>query len=368
MVAVLALAVAAVAGTHNLTLLFSALLAPVLGLALLPVLSGSELLRRYGFVFRGALLGLALSGAFLVPDVWLSGRTVASATSDQLLRAINGFDRLSVVFDPLPSRPTGTTGGTDTDTQTLALPLAWALGATALAVSRRWLDRRSQIALAVLGVAGIAIALLIGHPSWWLSFPAVLRAIQFPFRLVAYLALLTVLAVVILLAIPALRRSRAAIVTLALATAWQIGVAVDLAVTAKARGVSPAPTSASIHPWVLPPAFVGGAQIVQFRLVAKHPVDPPAAQAAVSPLGYDSQPQVQLSGSEPPGSLVSTRVVASPLIRFSGDVSVAGATSDGLVVLRVNRSPWRATVGQVCNTCLRALTGQGPFALLAGVS
>jgi hypothetical protein len=367
MVAVLAVAVAAIAGTHNLTLLFSALLAPVLGLALLPMLGGSrgELLRRYGLVFGGALIGLALCGAFLAPDVWLSGRTVTSAMADQLLRQINGFDRLSVVFDPLPGQPAGTTG-TDTHTQTLVWALVWVLGATAFAASRRWLDRRSQIALAVLGLAGLVTALLIVDPSWWLSFPPALKAIQFPFRLVTYLALLTVLAVVALLAIPALRQGRAVIVTLLLASAWQVGVAVDLAVSAKARGGTPAPSSASIHPWVLPPAFVGGTQIIQFRLVAKHPVSPPAAPAGVSPLGYNSPPRVQLSGSEPPGSLVSTRVVASPLIRFSGDVSVAGATSDGLVVLRVNRSPWRATVGSVCNTCLRALTGQEPLALLAG--
>jgi hypothetical protein len=367
MVAVLAVAVAAIAGTHNLTLLFSALLAPLLGLALLPILRGSrrQLLRRYALVIAGAVLGLALCGAFLVPNVWLSGRTFTSNTSNNYLVMATGFDRLGVVFDPLPGQPAGSPPS-DLHTQTLVVALLWAVGATAFALSRRWLDRRSQLALALLGLVGIGVAVLIGNPGWWLSFPATLRAVQFPFRLVTYLALLTVLAIVVLLAIPALRRSRVAIALLALASVWQIGVALDLAISAKARNQTPAPTSASIHPWQLPPAFVAGSQLLEFRLVSKHPLSTPPAVAGVSPLGYDSPPQVELSGSEPVGTLVATRVVASPLIRFSGDASVAGATEEGMVVLRVNQSPWQVTVGSVCNTCLRALTGEAPFALLAG--
>ncbi len=369
MVAVLAVAVATIAGMHNITLLFAALIAPVLGLAMLPLLDGSraQLLRRYVLVLAGALIGVALCGAFLAPNVWLSGRTVITTLSDQLLRQTNGFDRLSVVLDPLPGQPAGTTG-TDLHTQTVVAALIWALAATALAASRRWLHPRPRMALLVLGLAGISVILLIVNPGWWLSFPTALKAIQFPFRLVTYLALLTALAIIVLLRIPALRKSRVTIALLLLAGAWQVGVALDLAISAQARGVSPAPTPASIHPWVLPPAFVGGTQVIEFRLVSKHPLSPPAAQAGVSALGYDSAPQVQLSGSQPPGSLVSTRVVASPLIQISGDASVAGTTSDGLVVLRVNRSPWLATVQSVCDSCLRALTGKAPLALLIGRS
>jgi hypothetical protein len=376
MVAVLAVAVAAIAGTHNLTLLFSALLAPVLGLALLPILRSSraELLRRYALVIAGAVIGLALCAAFLAPEVWLSGRTElgSSVLSDNLLHGNTAYDRLGVVFNPLPVDPLpAVPGGPDSSgnavhTQTLVAVLLWVVGAAALAVSRRWLDRRSQLALALLGVAGIATALLIGHPGWWLSFPATLKAIQFPFRLVTYLALLTVLASVVLLASPALRRSRVAIATLLLASAWQVGVALDLAITTKAHPISAAPTPDSIHPGVLPPAFRFGSQLTGFRLLTTHPLSPPPGQVNVPLLGYDIPPQVQLSGSEPPGSLVATRVVASPLIRFSGDASVAGATNEGMVVLRIIRSPWQVTVAPVCKTCLRALTGEAPLALLAG--
>jgi hypothetical protein len=367
MVAVLALAVAAIAGTHNLTLLFSALLAPILGLALLPVLSGSraQLLRRYALVIAGAVIGVALCGAFLAPDVWLSGRTFISHLAAPFFRAVPGFDRPSIIFDPLPGQPPEGSG-TSTHTQTLVAALLWVVGAAAVAASRRWLDRRSQLALTVLGLAGIAITLLIGHPAWWLRFPSALMAIQFPFRLVTYLALLTVLAIVVLLAIPALRKSRLTIAILLLASAWQVGLALDLAITAKPwPRAGPHPTPASIHPWVQPTAFATG-QALGFRSVTAHPLRPARAQASVSPLGYDSPPQVRLSGSEPAGTLVATTVIASPLIRVSGDASVAGSNGGGEVVLRVNRSPWKVTVRSVCSTCLRALTGDAPLALLIG--
>jgi hypothetical protein len=365
--AVLALAVAAIAGMHNLTLLFSALLAPVLGVALLPLLRGSrvQLMRRYALVFAGALIGLALCGAFLVPNIWLSGRTVISSSADSYLRQINGFDQLSVIFDPLTGQPTGTVN-TDLHTQTAVAALIWFLGAAALAAARRWLDRRTQVTLVLLGLAGLGTTLLITNPSWWLSFPSTLRAIQFPFRLVTYLALLTVLGIVVLLTNPALRRSRLTIALLLLATAWQVGLGAGLALTAKPVGASTAPTPQSVRAGSIPPAFLYRTQSIEFRLITKDPVNQPSEQAQVAPIGDDTPPQIQLSGSQPTGSLVATRVVASPLIRFTGDVSVAGAAADGFEVLRVNRSPWHATVGPVCSACLGALIGGDPLALLAG--
>ena len=366
-IAVLALAVAAIAGVHNITLLFSALFAPVLGVALLPLLSGShaQLLRRYALVLAGGLIGVAVCGAFLLPNVWLSSRTVINSFSGEFLRKVNGFDRLNLIFDPIPRQPPGTVG-TDLRTQTLAAALIWCFGAAALATSRRWLDRRAQITLVLLGLAGLGTTLLITNPSWWLSFPSTLRAIQFPFRLVTYLSLLIVLGIIVLLANPVLRRNRAIIVMLVLATAWQVGVAGLLAVMTRAQGAHPAPTPASVRPGSTPPGFRYQAQKVGFRLVTHHPLEAPTQQAHVAPIGDDTPPHIRLSGSEPVGSLVATRVVASPLISFTGDVSVAGATADGFEVVRVKRSPWRATVGPVCGACLSALTGRAPLALLAG--
>jgi hypothetical protein len=372
-VAVLALAVAAIAGTHNITLLFSALMAPLLGLALVPLLHDSrrELVHRHLLVLAGAVTGVAICGVFLVPDIWLSGRTIASATAHGLLRALNGFDSFGVVFDPSLSQPHGTVG-TDLHTQTIVAPLIWLLIVTVISARQRWLDKGTAAALCSLAVLGVATALLITHPSWWFSFPAALQAIQFPFRLVTFLVVITVLGVIALLATPAVQRSRLAILALLLTSGWQVGLAVDLALSSKARGgePNPHPTPGNVSARSIPAAFTPGlSQGIQFRLVADHPLTAPGPLAEVKPIGDDTPAEIVLSGSQPRGSLVGTTVVASPLIQITGQATIAGSNPVGYEVLRVNRdgaTPWHARVAAACNSCLRALTGKAPLTLLVG--
>lgn len=370
-IAVLALAVAAIAGTHNITLLLSALLAPLLGLSLLPLLHDSrrELVHRHLLVLAGAATGVAICGAFLIPDIWLSGRTVASTTAPVFLKELNGFDSFSAIFNPALSQPSGTVG-TDMRTQTLVAPLVWLIVMAAIGARRRWLSRRTVAALVSIGLLTIATALLITHPSWWSSFPSTLRAIQFSFRLVTFLALLTSLGLIALLASPPVQRNRAAILALLLICGWQVGLAVDLAVTSKARGVGPHPTPNNVSAGSIPPAFAPGLfQAEQFRLVFEHPLTPPRTSAQVGSIGDDTPREIMLSGSQPQGSLVGTNVVASPLIQVTGQAEIAGASPEGYEVLRVKpgaTAPWHARVGPACNSCLRALTGKAPLALLLG--
>jgi hypothetical protein len=373
-IAALGGAVAAIAGTHNITLLFSALLAPLLAVALAPLRHESrrELLLRHALVLAAAATGLAVCGAFLIPDIWLSGRTVASSFSLFFLHRINNFDAFNVVFDPLLSQPVEPTK-TDLHTQTLIAPLLWLIALACISARRRWLDRRTGIALALIGVLGVGTALLITNPSWWWSFPGALQAVQFPFRLVSYLALITVLAVIVLLASPAIQRSRLAVIALVLACGWQVGLAVDLALTSKARGGEPQPhpTPDNISARSLPAAFQPGlAQGLQFRLVVPHPLSAPGPLAQIGPIGDDTPTEVKLSGSQPRGSLVATNVVDSPLVQVAGQATVVGANAEGYEVLRVNAvglaGRWQATVAPACNSCLRALTGKAPFALLLG--
>ena len=347
-VAALAVAVAAIAGMHNLTLLYSALLAPILALALLPVLDGPGpvLWRRLGLVAVGAVIGLAIVGVFLVPNVWLSGRTVINTFSDIFLGKVHGFDRPDIIFSPIPRQPSGVFGG-DVHTQTLVLPLIWFIGALGVAAYRRALTGRSRLTFGVIVVAGVAITVLIANPSWWLSFPSALKATQFPYRLVTYVSLLTVLGITVLLTIPAIRRSKPLIAALLVAGAWQCGVAGYLAIVAQARGGISKPTPSTITASTTPYGFTGGAQIIEFRLVIAHPLPDPGPTHDVAPIENDTPSTIQISGTQPTGTLVATRIVATPLIHVSGDVSVAGATKDGFAVLRVNRSPWHATVGSV---------------------
>lgn len=373
-VAVLALAVAAVAGTHNITLLFSALVAPLLALSLLPLLHAPrrELIRRHLLVLAGAATGVALCGVFLAPDIWLSGRTVVSTIAHSLLKRLNRFDSFSMIFNPVLGQPHLTTP-TGLHTETLVVPLVWLAVTAGIALRRRLLSLRTAIALAMIGTTGAALALLITHPAWWLSFPSALQEIQFTFRLVTFLALFTVLGVIALLATPSVQRSRLAIIALLLSCVWQVGLATNLALTAKARGGEPlpAPTPSNVRAGVAPPAFTPNLlQARQFRLVAHHPLSPPELPAQVGPTGDDTPPEIVLTGSGPTGTLVATDVVASPLIHVAGQASVAGASADGYEVLRVNSvtpaHKWRATVSPACNSCLRALAGGAPLALLAG--
>jgi hypothetical protein len=373
-VVALALAVAVLSGAHNITLFFTALLAPLLALTLLPLLRGSkrELLRRHMTALVGIAVGLAVCGAFLIPDIWLAGRTIAGSGGARWLHSLLKFDTFDAVFNPTLSKAAGA-GSVELRTQTLVVPMVWCGVALVYLVVRKSLDRRSGITLALLATLGVGITLLVTHPGWWLGFPAAFQAIQFPFRLVGYLSLLIALSLCVLLANPAIRRSRVAYVTLLLVVAWQVGLAVDFAVTAKESGQveNPLPvTVGEITATKLPPAYrTGDYQGEMYRFSTSEPLARPESQATVEPIGYDTPPQITLTGQQPPGSLVTTTVVASPLIRLSGEATVAGETSEGYEVLSIDRGaarPWHATVAAVCSVCLGALTGHAPAALLAG--
>jgi hypothetical protein len=369
-VAALALAVAAIAGTHNLTLLYGALFAVPLAIALLPLLRGrpGELIRRHGLVAVGAVLGVALCGVFLAPDVWLAGRTQISGASTSLLVVLWPFETIGQLLTPWNAQPAGTIGSA-LHTQTLVAPLVWILCVLEVARWRRQLHRRTALAVAGLGLLGFAITLLVVDPSWWLSFPSLLQSIQFSFRLISFLAIVTVLAVVALLSRPAVRTSRVAIAGLIVVASWQLALAADLAVSSSAfpsGRVNPAAVKAS----TLPPAFGANfLQATEYRLAVPTPVATPTETASVKPIGDDTPTTVMLFGSQRPGTFIGTRVVASPLIRVTGDARVVGTTVDGFDVLQVNsraRRPWRATVTSVCGSCVRALIGDAPLALLAG--
>lgn len=366
--ATLAVASAGVAGTHNLTLLFGALIGGVLAVAMLPVLTPvprAELIRRYGLVLGGAVTGLALCGVFLVPDIWLSSRTYIANVSTFFLGQLHGFETPGVIFDPLLEQPAGI-APTYLHTQTLVIALAWCVGVTVLAIVKGWLGRRQAATVTMLWLAAVLVTLLIVNPLWWLHLPKTVMAIQFPFRLVTYLALVTVVLVAVLLTRPQLRSSRAVMSLLLIATAWQVGLAGYLALSAQPLGTSRTPTEQSVRAGAPPAAYENG-QRVSYALIPTVPVlATPPHQAGVVPIGDDSPSTLHLYGSEPAGSLVATSVVATPLIRFTGDVSVAGNTSDDYEVLRVNRTPWRATVTSACTACVDASAADAQLPLFAG--
>jgi hypothetical protein len=366
---VLVLAVAGIAGTHNLTLLLGALLAPALGLALLPLLDGGrrELLRRYAMVAGAAITGTALCGVFLVPNVWLGSHTIIAQGSGTFLHKLHSWDRAGIIFDPLPGQPADA-GHTYMHTQTLVAALAWCIVATAVAAARRWLGLRTVTAVAVLALTTIVAVLWTVDPGWWLHLPTTFKAVQFPFRLVTYIALGTVLIVAVLLSNVRIRASRPLIALLLVVVVWQVGVAVYLTASARAAGTpapAAAPTPDTVRASAVPIAYAVGQQI-SYRLGHTSVMPVPPAAAGLQPLGEDSPTVIHLFGSQRPGTLVHTSVVASPLIHFRGDAPPVGVDVDEFEVLRVSRSPWQEAVAPVCQTCVGAVAGDAPFPLLAG--
>ena len=345
----LALAVAVVAGTHNITLLFGGIFALTLALAVLPIRRGSAL-KRYGLTVAAAAIGVALCGAFIIPDAWLSNQTLIAQVSGSLISQAHGYDRFTILFDPLAGQPPEA-HGTFIQTQTLVAGAVWCVIALGIAMWQRWLDRRSAIAIGLMALTAVATVLLIVHPEWWLHFPQQLQAIQFPFRLVSYLALATVLLVASLLACPAVARSRVLRSLLGIAVALQVALGAYLAVSAEPRGAAPAPTASTVRAGVTPAAY----QSVQqsgYRIISGRAVTAPTGTASAERLGDDSPNEVHLYGSEPVGTLVNTNLVASPLIHVSGGARLVATSKVGFAVLRVVHTPWQATVTPQCSACL----------------
>jgi hypothetical protein len=364
---------ALIAGSHNLTLAISVVLAlPVLAVIVgVLAVPGGEARLRLAHVAVAALTGAALCGAFLVPNLWLGPDTFVTSGSlnRRFLESYHDAVTPDVVFDPL-GRGTPSLRGSDVRTQTAVTAAIWVVVVAVGALARRRTSRRT--AWSVLALAGTAAVLTtaIARPAWWLELPSALWTIQFTFRLVPYLALVIVLALVVLLREAAVASRRWVRATLAVAVGWQVVTATVQVVTAEARGPVRA-RPADVEPAVVPVSFAdpGYAQAYQFRLDRGTPVArPPAAVRA--PVRRDPPPDVvAIGGAEAPGTRLATNIVASPLVRVDGDARVVGRDRDGFAVLEVephDGPTWRAEVSPRCRTCASALWGDAPWPLLLG--
>jgi hypothetical protein len=239
-------------------------------------------------VIVGAILGLALCGVFVEPNVWLSSRTIASRYSSFFIGEAHGFDRFSVILGLRPSQTEGE-AGTHIHTQTLVLPLIWCVGVAAVAVARRQLEPRAAVASSLLGLSLVGAMLPIVDPSWWASLPQVLTVIQFPFGLLTFLRLFAVTMIAVLLADARVRQSRAAIASLLAMSEWQIGLASYLALSAQPSGATAAPTPATIRASAVPQSFAF-VQKLQFRLSTRHPIEMPDSRRASRQSGTTVRP------------------------------------------------------------------------------
>ena len=198
---------AVLAGTHNVTLLMTAAVLPIIVLALLPFTSGgmerAAVLARLGRGAIAAVLGAGLTAAWLVPNLWLGPKTFISQVtlSQEGFVATAPFVRVTNVLSPWPVVPAEFKDVMWIYAQGPALAIAWVLVALAvtLVASRRGGVSRGVVASSVaLVVLGVALLELITHPTWWPSLPRLVQTVQMPMRLLPFVAIITAVAVAVL--------------------------------------------------------------------------------------------------------------------------------------------------------------------------
>ncbi|WP_445148371.1 hypothetical protein [Baekduia sp. Peel2402] len=338
---------AVVAGTHNITLMVSAILLPLLLLALLP-LRPADAVPLGGALARAvaaAALGIGLTAAWLLPNLWYGRDTLIAQPelNDTTLADFSGGTGATSQLTPWPHVPAAIADGDrHIHPQLPVLVLLWAIGVFAVLVARRRpVPGRVLAAVAGLAVLGVAIIVLVANPSWWLHFPPQARIVQFPFRLLTYAALIVALgAAVTMRALGGGAVGRRAVAVLGAAVAVQLAfgayVALDGQAASPLGDVKP-PRKADARAEDVPPAFASAALLTpaQFRVHYRPTADASSAAASIGiddPLTSDV---ATIGGDQPAGTLVQVQVAWSPYAKVTGGASLAGRDAVGMAIVRV---------------------------------
>jgi hypothetical protein len=371
---------ALLAGTHNVSLMLCALLLPLLLAALLPLapagLPLSGLVRRLSLGVLAIALGVGLTGAWLIPNLWLGPSTYAAdATLNAPLFLENPeLVRLANVLSPWPSIPSHYSGRW-VYTQPPVLAMAWALAALlALIWTRRRAPDRLVATAGILLALGAGLLVLLVDQTWWTSFPRLLQAVQFTYRLVPYVAIVIALGISVAVTAVTGRWRRPGIAALVLAVGAQAVMAVFVVLDSEAGSPGAPLQHGDIRAAEAPPSFSATTYPVQTQfLVRGRPIGPPTFRLTRSvPEGLlTAADAVTLRGKGKVGEPLVLPVAWSPLVRLSGDVRLAGRETFGLVVGTVARTDragrWTATARPRCATpCVNALSGDAPWPMLAG--
>ncbi|MCZ4495299.1 MAG: hypothetical protein JWP53_4230 [Conexibacter sp.] len=362
-------AVAVTAGTHNLTLLLAALLAPfILGVAFL----GGALTTTWRRLLQAAVLvvaGVGLVALFLLPavdygpDTWIAREDVTIIVHN----ALASYSTAGNLLSPWPRMPKGATGALYAHASLILL--LWPIAAAI--VLRGRLTRRTGWALALTAVVEIVLFWVLIHPAVWSHFPRAIQTVQFPFRLIPWLGLVGVTAAAVLLRGSAPGRL---VASLRVLVGAQVLLALGIAVFTGVAG-SGAVHPSDIHASKTPPAFAGW-QATQY-LVKEKPFGPTPTQPDPAPkTPPDPHPRlvrtdivpfdrltadaVPMRGTDPPGTVIISRIAWSPWVRVTGDARIVGRETQGWAVVQVDRAPgghWTATARAACDTCLNGLKG-----------
>jgi hypothetical protein len=375
--AALALSVALVAGSHGLTLLMAALVLPfIIATALL---GGVIRPTPRTALTTGALvvLGVGLTAAYLLPAVDFGPDTyiAGAGLNAQARHGLDPYYTARILFSPWPRMPdVGGWHSTFYSHASLIL-LLWPVAAAI--VLRKRLTRRVGWALAIAGVAQVVLIWWLLRPGLWDHFPQAIQTIQFPVRLIPWLALVGATATAVLLA----RGASGRLVTvLAGLVAVQVVIGLGIAFTTHGLGVHVpiyinAVEKRNIHAAPPPKTFItkGLSQPNQFLVFGQgYQTDPTAPSGAkLAPRRYDAlrDDALTLIGDDPPGTLRYSEIVWSPWVRLSGDASIVGRDNGGYAIVRVDRAAdghWTAQARQACGACLHGLKGGPLFSIALG--
>jgi hypothetical protein len=337
------------AGSHNVTLLLGSLF--LIGTLILMRLALGSTLSPHG---RGRLLsvgglfllGMAVDGWFLIPDIVHGAATQAGTRPPGAWSATGFLNTPEVVFDSLRTVPSQS-GTPALFVQAPDWLLAWAIAAGMLLWAQMRVGLRRAGAVLAVVLVGTLAAILSARV--WDALPPIVSRAQYPYRLNTYVALCVAgLVLVMALALqrtssPRRRRDRALTAALALATAisvslcvWQLWVPnTDFARSYRDRRAIPH------SPHVLPRTWYATADYADAgpQVVPKPPVS-----VLISPDRINSD-HVRLKLAAPSGLTPFTiGVAAAPYaVKLTGGVIRLGRTSAGLQVLR-RASPGRGPV------------------------
>jgi hypothetical protein len=229
-VALFALGVVLMTGSHNITLLWSiVLLGPFALVALILLWRERPPQRRIWATLGLAVLGGGVNAWFLLVDL-SHASDVAAWAQDKLLIEGGGFaayfyfDNLGNVLNPLRVTPhQSSTYGLTIAPPLVAFALSLALAVLAWPTLKRVGRWVKTLWLMLLATMAVLVGLLVMPASWWEALGAPLVDIQFPYRLAGWLliALAVQLAVSLRLArgMSATRRQVATILALAVVAA-----------------------------------------------------------------------------------------------------------------------------------------------------
>jgi hypothetical protein len=336
------LATATIVGSHNLTMLMCGLVLPFIALALWP-LAPRPARTPIAAAVGAIALGVGLTAAWLLPNLWWSHETVIAGANfnDVLFQDTRHLLDLSNLLSIWPRAPDGPISRW-LFVQVPTLAAAWSVAALAPILVRASRARaRTTVAAGRLVAVGVALFLLIADAKWWLSFPGVIKTIQFPYRLVPYFAIVVCLGMIIGVAsLGRGRAGRAMLGALVLVVGIQAAGAVSTAWRSKATSAYRIPPQLDKLSASKRPGGFSGLTTSQFKVFkGGDPVTLPTARTTQRhPTTADD---AVLSGTAPVGDLQLTTVVWSHLVLVKGGARLIGHDNVGRALVAVTRTDAR---------------------------